>query len=114
MSDNSNVTNSGVSGLGRIKTEGEGAHGIWARDNNTVTNSGLGRINTEGEGAHGIQARDNNTVTNSGAINTKGDRAGSIWAGGIWARDNNTITNYGAINTKGEWAADLAFSTDRR
>ena len=83
QTDNTRLFNSGS-----ITTTGDKAPGIWVSDNSNVTNSGVsgfGSIKTEGEGAHGI-----------------------------WARDNNTVTNYGAINTKGEWAADPAFSTDRR
>ena len=89
-----------IRNAGEINTEGPAADGIFAVDNNTITNEAGASISTEGGGADGIAANNDNTITNSGNISTKG----GLGTYGIRASNRNKITNSGSgiINTIGD------------
>ena len=70
-----------------LHTNGPAAAGIWARDKNKITNRGrittAGDADSKGDGAHGIQARNHNTIYNErdAHIHTRGANAAGIRAG---------------------------------
>ncbi|MFH0302845.1 autotransporter domain-containing protein [Bradyrhizobium sp. 31Argb] len=100
LNDSNTVINNGT------LSAAPGSTGIFAGQNNTITNAATGSI-TVGNFGNGIFVAGNSTVTNAGTITT--GFTSSPTAGIFAINDNNTITNTaGASITVGHDAAGIA------
>ncbi|WP_339055380.1 autotransporter-associated N-terminal domain-containing protein [Fusobacterium animalis] len=93
---------------GKVTLNGEGATGIFAKNNKaganatnaTATNDTAGNITLSGNKSVGMSG-EKATLTNSGIINIKGQEST-----GIFAKDSSEMTNNGTINLVDSTSAD--------
>jgi uncharacterized protein with beta-barrel porin domain len=78
---------------GLITTSGADSSGVFAENNNTITNDG--RIITTNSGSFGIDVGASNTIVNTGTISTSAIATFGINLRGV----GNTVTNRGTIAT---------------